>query len=268
MNREEVLALMARRSEVAFRDASPESLARLDALGFPKNVRDFYAHHEPSACAEIDSVRLWPIDDIAQRGGSPPWGRSSSCCRSDQRRSAGEDFIYPPQADLVQPGAAPGGAAGEHQSVRRQPIATRCELPGDEQVDAKRHSNSGHHCVLHCDWLGTVRAERRSYLSGDSSFTRLEPAVRGSPGRIGACFQPAMDWHRALGEIPRQSRNVVSPWNRRRSTLFNCGWHAVGKWNASFHSAVAGAERTFTFRISCGGNNCRGLSVLASPNTR
>jgi hypothetical protein len=123
-----------------------------------------------------------------------------------------------------------------------------------------------HHGILYPDRLGAVRAERRSHVSSDSSVTRLEPAIRGSPGRIGACFQPAMDWHRALGEISRQSRNVVSPRNRRSSTLFNCDWYALGKWNPSFHSALARAERTFTFRISSGGNNDRGLSVLAGSN--
>lgn len=61
-----VLAEISSRAKVGLRAASPVSLSRLDALGFPNSVRSFYAQHEPSACAEIENVRLWPADEVAR----------------------------------------------------------------------------------------------------------------------------------------------------------------------------------------------------------
>jgi hypothetical protein len=66
MDRDRILAVIVSRAEVDLRAASAESLAALDVLRFPNSVREFYANHEPSTCAEIDNVRLWPADDVAR----------------------------------------------------------------------------------------------------------------------------------------------------------------------------------------------------------
>ncbi len=53
-------------SGAALRPASPEALSQLRSLGVPGSVMAFYERFEPSACAEIDGVRLWPIADVLE----------------------------------------------------------------------------------------------------------------------------------------------------------------------------------------------------------
>src|SRR5436853_2493602 len=59
-----IVELIARNTGVSFGPATPESLEQLTALGCPADVAAFYALHEPSECAELCGIRLWPIADI------------------------------------------------------------------------------------------------------------------------------------------------------------------------------------------------------------
>ena len=50
---------------VAFRAASPFELAKLEALGLPESVINFYSSFEPAERAG-DEFRLWPIEHILE----------------------------------------------------------------------------------------------------------------------------------------------------------------------------------------------------------
>jgi hypothetical protein len=55
---------LSQKAEVPFRPASPESLSALQQLGVPEDVLSFFRGFEPTTCAEIASVRLWPIQEM------------------------------------------------------------------------------------------------------------------------------------------------------------------------------------------------------------
>ena len=60
-----LIAQITEQSGVAFRAASPFDLSKLEALGLPQSVLDFYGAYEPSECVECQ-VRLWPIEHILE----------------------------------------------------------------------------------------------------------------------------------------------------------------------------------------------------------
>lgn len=56
--------LIATAAATVLRPASDEDLERLRKLALPAVVVDFYRSYEPSGCAEIEGVRLWPISEV------------------------------------------------------------------------------------------------------------------------------------------------------------------------------------------------------------
>jgi hypothetical protein len=52
------------KSGISFRPAPGSSVDQLGAIGVPEDALAFYRTSEPSKCAEIDGVRLWPISEI------------------------------------------------------------------------------------------------------------------------------------------------------------------------------------------------------------
>ena len=55
---------ISRKSEVPLRPAAPESLSALQRLGIPNEAMPFFSEFEPTQCAEIDGVRLWPVQEM------------------------------------------------------------------------------------------------------------------------------------------------------------------------------------------------------------
>jgi hypothetical protein len=66
---ERLIRQIAERSGVVFRPASPFDLSKLEALGLPERVLEFYASFEPNECVE-GQVRLWPIEHILEENKS------------------------------------------------------------------------------------------------------------------------------------------------------------------------------------------------------
>lgn len=64
-NYESLIETLSEQSGVAFRPASPFELSKLESLGLPESVIDFYALYEPAECVE-GQVRLWPIEHILE----------------------------------------------------------------------------------------------------------------------------------------------------------------------------------------------------------
>ena len=60
---EPLIAQITEQSGVEFRAASPFDLSKLEPLGLPQSVLDFYSAYEPSECVE-GQVRLWPIEQV------------------------------------------------------------------------------------------------------------------------------------------------------------------------------------------------------------
>ena len=57
---------ISEKAEVPFRPPPPESVSSLQKLGVPADALGFYREFEPITCAEIDSVRLWPIKEVLE----------------------------------------------------------------------------------------------------------------------------------------------------------------------------------------------------------
>ena len=76
-NYESLILQISDQTGVAFRAASPRDLSKLEALGLPQPVLDFYGSYEPSECAE-GQVRLWPIQHIVEENTSLTPGCYSS----------------------------------------------------------------------------------------------------------------------------------------------------------------------------------------------
>jgi hypothetical protein len=55
---------IAAKSGVPLRPAAPESVFALERLGTPNEAITFFREFEPAECADIDGVRLWPIQEI------------------------------------------------------------------------------------------------------------------------------------------------------------------------------------------------------------
>jgi len=64
-NYEPLIDQIAEQTGVAFRPASPFELSKLDALGLPQSVLDFYEAFEPAERAG-EEFRLWPIEHILE----------------------------------------------------------------------------------------------------------------------------------------------------------------------------------------------------------
>jgi SMI1 / KNR4 family (SUKH-1) len=66
---EPLIAQIFHKSGIEFRAASPLDISKLQALGLPQVILDFYRSYEPSRCIECQ-VRLWPIKDILEENES------------------------------------------------------------------------------------------------------------------------------------------------------------------------------------------------------
>ncbi len=64
-NYEPLIDQIAEQTGVAFRAASPFELSKLETLGLPQSVIDFYGSFEPSERAG-EEFRLWPIEHILE----------------------------------------------------------------------------------------------------------------------------------------------------------------------------------------------------------
>jgi hypothetical protein len=53
-------------AETRLRPAADSDLAKLQALGLPAIVVEFYRSYEPAQYAEIQGVRLWPISEVIE----------------------------------------------------------------------------------------------------------------------------------------------------------------------------------------------------------
>jgi hypothetical protein len=52
------------KSNVEFRPAAPGGVELLRSIGVPEDALAFYRDSEPTKCAEIDDIRLWPVADV------------------------------------------------------------------------------------------------------------------------------------------------------------------------------------------------------------
>ena len=52
------------KSGVALRPARQESFSALQSMGIPDEAIAFFGEFEPTQCAEIEDVRLWPLQEI------------------------------------------------------------------------------------------------------------------------------------------------------------------------------------------------------------
>src|SRR5689334_19131946 len=64
-NYEALIAQIADQTGGSFRPASPFELSKLEALGLPQSVIDFYATFEPAERVG-EEFRLWPIEHILE----------------------------------------------------------------------------------------------------------------------------------------------------------------------------------------------------------
>jgi hypothetical protein len=62
---EPLIEQIAQQTGVSFRPASPFELSKLEALGLPQSIIDFYETFEPSERAG-EEFRLWPIEHILE----------------------------------------------------------------------------------------------------------------------------------------------------------------------------------------------------------
>jgi len=53
-------------ADTQLRPAAEGDLTKLQALGLPSLVVDFYRSYEPAEYAEIEGVRLWPISEVIE----------------------------------------------------------------------------------------------------------------------------------------------------------------------------------------------------------
>jgi len=60
-----LIARIIEQTGIEFRAASPFDVSKLEALGLPQSVLDFYRAYEPSECVE-SKIRLWPIEHILE----------------------------------------------------------------------------------------------------------------------------------------------------------------------------------------------------------
>ena len=64
-NYEPLIEQIAEQTGVAFRAASPFEVSKLEALGLPPSIIDFYSEFEPTECAG-EEFRLWPIEHMLE----------------------------------------------------------------------------------------------------------------------------------------------------------------------------------------------------------
>jgi hypothetical protein len=76
-NYEPLIESISEQSGVTFRPASPFELSKLEALGLPESVIDFYSSYEPAECVE-GQVRFWPIEYILEENEALVPGSYSS----------------------------------------------------------------------------------------------------------------------------------------------------------------------------------------------
>jgi hypothetical protein len=62
---ERIAEQLSEQMDATFRPAADLDIARLEALGLPESVLDFYRDFEPSEAVE-GQVRLWPIERILE----------------------------------------------------------------------------------------------------------------------------------------------------------------------------------------------------------
>jgi len=55
---------MTEKSGVALRPALQESCSALQRMGIPAEAIAFFSEFEPAQCAEIEDVRLWPLQEV------------------------------------------------------------------------------------------------------------------------------------------------------------------------------------------------------------
>lgn len=55
---------IAEKSGVSLHLAAPESISVLKKLGIPNDAIAFFSEFEPTECADINGVRLWPIQEV------------------------------------------------------------------------------------------------------------------------------------------------------------------------------------------------------------
>jgi hypothetical protein len=59
-----LLEEITQKTGVKFRAGAASEIDRLRFLGVPEDALAFYRNSEPSKCAEINRVRLWPISEV------------------------------------------------------------------------------------------------------------------------------------------------------------------------------------------------------------
>lgn len=55
---------ISQKSEIVLLPAAPELLAASRQLGIPDDAIAFFSEFEPAQCAEIEDVRLWPLQEV------------------------------------------------------------------------------------------------------------------------------------------------------------------------------------------------------------
>jgi len=60
----ELAKQIVEKSDVPLRPATPESIADLRKLGVPDEAIAFFSEFEPARCAEIEDIRLWPLQEV------------------------------------------------------------------------------------------------------------------------------------------------------------------------------------------------------------
>lgn len=63
-NEIELLEKIKRKTNVSFHPADAEALKQFRLLGAPEDAVSFFEQHDPTECAEINKVRLLPIEEI------------------------------------------------------------------------------------------------------------------------------------------------------------------------------------------------------------
>jgi hypothetical protein len=64
MNNDELAERLRGAAQVDLKPASRPDLEKLAALGVPEDLMAFYRRFEPTECADLGDVRLWPITEI------------------------------------------------------------------------------------------------------------------------------------------------------------------------------------------------------------
>ena len=55
---------IGRKGDVLLGPAAPELISELQRLGVPEDAIAFFLEFEPKQCADIDGVRLWPVEEV------------------------------------------------------------------------------------------------------------------------------------------------------------------------------------------------------------